>query len=95
MTNLYYVLRKAGGDRKARKFISEIIKYLTVISVEQADVVDALASSFNDFEDALQYFAAVRNQCDGIVTRNTSDYVEAKLPVYSPMEFIALYKDLW
>jgi len=94
VTNIYYVLRKAGGDQNARKFISKIIKYLTVISVEHSDVLNALDSEFNDFEDAVQHFASLRNQCDCIVTRNTDDYKNSKIPVYSPIDFLSLYKEL-
>lgn len=91
ITNLYYILRKAGGDKKARQFISQIITFLTVITIEHSDVLDALSSQFDDFEDSVQHFAALRNQCDCIVTRNFKDYLHSKLPVYSPIELISLY----
>jgi predicted nucleic acid-binding protein len=94
ITNIYYILRKAGGDQNARKFISGIIKYLTVISVEHSDVLDALNSDISDFEDSVQHFAALRNQCDCIVTRNIDDYKNAKIAVYSPIDFLSIYKEL-
>ncbi len=94
ITNIYYILRKSGGDKNARKFISDIIKYLTVISVEHSDVLSALSSEFTDFEDSVQYFAALRNQCDCIVTRNIDDYKEAKVTVYSSVDFLNIYKEL-
>ena len=94
ITNIYYVLRKAGGDQNARRFISEAIKYLTIISVEHNDVLNALGSKMNDFEDSVQHYAAVRNQCDCIVTRNISDYKESELAVYTPVDLISQYKEL-
>ena len=94
ITNIYYILRKAGGDQNARKFISDIVKYLTVISVEHSDVLDALSSDISDFEDSVQHFAALRNQCDCIVTRNIDDYKNAKITVYSPIDFLSIYNEL-
>jgi hypothetical protein len=67
------------------------MEYLTVISVDHSDVVAALKSSFSDFEDGLQHFSAMRNQCGCIVTRNSGDYKNSKIAVYSPMELLSLY----
>lgn len=94
ITNIYYILRKAGGDENARKFISLIVKYLTVISVEHDDVLKALASKITDFEDSVQHYAALRNQCDYIITRNIDDYKYSELEVYSPVDFLSQYKEL-
>lgn len=89
--NLYYILRKAGGNEKARWFLKELLKYLTVIPMDHSHVVEALDSKFTDFEDALQNFTALRNQCECIVTRNTEDYKHSSLSVYAPLEFLHLF----
>ncbi|MBN2051182.1 MAG: PIN domain-containing protein [Spirochaetales bacterium] len=89
--NIYYILRKAGGDEKARWFLKELMKYLTVIPMDHSHVVEALDSNFTDFEDALQNYTALRNQCECIVTRNTEDYKNSNLPVYAPLEFLHLF----
>jgi len=94
IANIHYILRKAGGDHNARKFISGIVSYITVISINHSDVVNALKSSFTDFEDALQSFSAHRNLCDCLITRNVGDYRLAEVTVYSPVEFLSLYKEL-
>ncbi len=91
ITNLYYVLRKLSSSDKAKTFIQEILKYLTVISVDHRAVLEALDSDFNDFEDAVQYFSALANNCDCLVTRNSEDYAKAKIPIYLPKEFVALF----
>jgi predicted nucleic acid-binding protein len=94
ITNIYYILRKSGGDLDARKFISGLIQYLTVISVEHSDIIKALKSDFSDFEDGVQHYAAVRNQCDCIVTRNIEDYNHSEISVNSPVDFLSLFKEL-
>jgi predicted nucleic acid-binding protein len=92
IANIYYILRKAGDDAKARFFISNILKYLTVVSSTHSNILDALKSDFSDFEDALQYFCAIENQCECIVTRNLEDYKKSKLDVYLPLEFLNLFR---
>ncbi|GHV74050.1 PIN domain-containing protein [Spirochaetia bacterium] len=92
IANVHYFLRKAADDAKARFFLSRILTYLTVIPMDHQIVVESLQSGFSDFEDALQYGAAVRNGCDSIITRNTGDYKTSKLPVYTPDEFVRLYR---
>jgi hypothetical protein len=43
-----------------------------------------------DFEDAMQYYSALREQADVIITRNKDDYAAAQIPVYEPQEFLDL-----
>ena len=93
VANLYYILRKSGGDINARRFITKLIQYITVISIEHSDIVNGLKSSIPDFEDALQQCSAYRNQCDCIVTRNVDDYKSSSAIAYSPIEFLNLYKE--
>jgi predicted nucleic acid-binding protein len=91
IANLYYILRKTGGDKNARFFILKILKYLTVITTDHSVIIDSLKSGFKDFEDAMQNFSAAKNQCEFIITRNIEDYKESKLTVYLPIEFIETY----
>lgn len=93
VANIYYIFRKVGGDVSAREFIKKLLKYMTVISIEHSDVVEGLKSSMPDFEDALQNYSATRNQCACIITRNVEDYGSSKLDIYTPSEFINLYKE--
>ena len=92
VANIYYILRKSGGDSKARKFISTIVKYITVITIDHKNVLEALKSKFSDFEDALQHYSAMENQCEYIVTRNIEDYKNAKINVLLPEEFIGMFR---
>ena len=93
IANIYYVLRKVGGDKKARNFISKLLKYISVISIDHATVVEALNSKFSDFEDALQNYCASKNQCDCIITRNAKDYKLSKINIYLPIEYLKLYQE--
>ena len=47
------------------------------------------ASQFNDFEDAMQYYTAVKAKADVIITRNGKDFAVSKLPVMTAAEYLA------
>ncbi|MGI5066805.1 PIN domain-containing protein [Treponema putidum] len=92
VANIYYILRKSGGDNKARKFILNIVKYITVIAIDHQNVLEALKSKFSDFENALQHSSAVENRCEYIITRNIEDYKSSKIKVLLPEEFIVMFQ---
>jgi len=92
ITNIYYILRKAGGDQKAREFLLSLLKYITVVTADHNTVLSALKSEFGDFEDGVQNYSAVSNQCECIVTRNVEDYKKSSLDVYLPIEFLSGYE---
>ena len=45
--------------------------------------------TFPDFEDGLQYYSAIENDIDIIITRNKKDFKNSKLPVLTAKEFLA------
>jgi len=92
IANIYYILRKLGGDIKAREFISNIVKYISVITINHQSVLKALKSKFSDFEDALQYYSALENQCEYIITRNIEDYKNSKINILLPEEFAKMFR---
>jgi hypothetical protein len=50
-----------------------------------------LNSDFNDFEDAVQYFTAIQNKLNAIITRNTKDFKKSEIPVLTAEEYIKGY----
>jgi predicted nucleic acid-binding protein len=79
------------------KLSSETIKTLfnNFIVTAEITLVDSLiirksiSSKFEDFEDAMQYYSAIHENADFIITRNKPDFIESTIPVYEPAEFIA------
>ena len=52
---------------------------------------EAIAMMASDFEDSLQYRAAVDSKCDCIITRNQKDFSFSEIPVMSAAEYNAAY----
>ena|SRR5438270_11591908 len=91
-SNLFYILRK---NRSAPAAVTALrkLKLLThILPVDDRAIDLALASSFTDFEDAIQYYTALSNEVDAIVTRNKQDYKTAKIPILTAEECIELYR---
>ena len=61
---------------------------VSVASVSEQEIENALSLEWNDFEDSVQYSVAYLQEMDGIVTRNPNDYKEAKIKVWKPEEFL-------
>ena len=62
---------------------------VTVLSIDSKTIDLAIASGFNDFEDAIQYYAAIENGITTLITRNIKDYKKANINVMSPESFMA------
>ena len=69
---------------------SKVVMNVSVAIVD-SEVVDlAISSNFSDLEDAIQYYSAVRNGINLIITRNKKDYLKAKLLVATPEESLVI-----
>jgi predicted nucleic acid-binding protein len=88
--NLYYILRKLRGHTGTLALLAKLKLLVRVIAVTEAEIRSALESDFNDFEDAIQHFAAKAERgVNALVTRNKGDYAASEIPVFSPDEFLA------
>jgi predicted nucleic acid-binding protein len=50
----------------------------------------AIASDFNDFEDAIQYYTALENNITTLITRDLKDFKKASIKVMSSEEYLNL-----
>lgn len=83
-----YILRKQIGKDKAKQALSGMRTITTVANSGNKEIDLSLVSSFKDFEDAFQYFNALNNSCDVIITRNPKDFKLAEIPVMSAEEYL-------
>ncbi len=87
-STIYYLLSRFED----KELVKEKIRKFKVIA-ETADLTDkiinqGLTSKFSDFEDALQYYSAVKMDCSILITRNGKDFKESEIPVLSPDEYL-------
>lgn len=86
--NLHYLLRKNSSNSAALKSLRKLKTLINILSVDERIIEQSLNSEFTDFEDAIQYFAAVNNGISIIITRNKADYKKSKIPVVTAEEFL-------
>ena len=88
-TNIYYSLRKYLSHEERINCLTQIDEVLLSAPVDGNVIAAALRSGWKDFEDAVQYCAAVSaGIADGIVTRNEKDFALSRIPIISPLEFV-------
>lgn len=88
--NLFYVLRQRMSAPEAVTALRKLRLLLRILPVDEKTVDRGLASAFADFEDSIQYYAAVGYGLDAIVTRNKPDYKVAEIPVLDAAECVRL-----
>ena len=91
---LYYILTSSMKTDKeiAKNAIQKLLKFTNLLHSTDEIVQGAFASSFTDFEDALINSLAEIHNMDAILTNNVSDFIKSDLPVYRPVDFIALLR---
>ena len=89
-SNIDYVLRSQYFSTHSRQLIGKFKTLVNVLPVDSKTIDLAIASDFNDFEDAIQYSCAIENNLTTIITRNVKDYKKATIAILTPEAFIAL-----
>ena len=93
ITNINYIIGKIENRRKADTQTKKILELVKIENVGQNIITKASNSKFKDFEDAVQNFCAIAAGHKIIITRNTKDYKESKLSIFTPKEYLAKTKN--
>jgi hypothetical protein len=85
--NVHYFLDKFDRPRKMQ--LLNVLRSIVGIIEVGEDIIDlALGSNFSDFEDAVQYYAALSLKAEVIITRNIKDYKQSSIPVLTAEQFL-------
>ena len=87
--NTYYVLSQSLKIENARKILRKFKVLVEVLPMDDKIIDLSLDSDFNDFEDAIQYYSAIENDLDLIITRNLKDFKQSKIPVLTAKDYLA------
>jgi predicted nucleic acid-binding protein len=90
--NTAYVLLKQLKTGKVKEILRKLRVLIQVLPLDDKTIGLALNDeSFADFEDGLQYYTALENDMDIIITRNLKDFKSAKIPVMTAEQFIETF----
>ena len=92
LADVHYILSRQNPGIEVRSILRKFKVLVNVLPLDDKIVDLALNSDFHDFEDAIQYYTAIENDQDIIITRNQPDFKESKLPVMAAGEFIKTLK---
>ena len=91
VTDIYYLThRQTHSDEATREILTKLCTLFSLLDTVAADIHNAILSNVSDFEDAVMIETAARSHADCIVTRNTKDYANSSVSVYTPSEFVRL-----
>ena len=93
IANMHYIIGRLENKNKADQKIQKILKIISIENLGQSVIDKAMKSKFKDFEDSLQNFCAVESEHEIIITRNTRDYKESELSIFTPREYLAKIKN--
>ena len=89
IANTNYTLLRQVDSKKAKEVLRRLRIIVNVLPLDNKIIGVALNDdSFNDFEDGLQYFTAIENNQDIIITRNLKNFKASKLPVLTARQFL-------
>lgn len=89
--NTNYILSKLKSAKEAREILRKFKVLVKLLNLDDKITELALSDeSFHDFEDGLQYYSAIENAVDIIITRNKKDFKNSKLPVLTAKEYLAI-----
>jgi predicted nucleic acid-binding protein len=88
-SNVYYLLRQTAKHEKVIEKLTQLLAIVDPVQMDKQVIKSALASDFNDFEDALQNAAAIQQgDINVILTRNLKDYKKSEIGVMTPESYI-------
>ena len=89
-TNSFYIISKLTDKKNAWSALKKIRLLFRISTITEKIIDLALTSEFPDFEDAVQYYVALEEKAEYLVTRNKKDFVSKQIPIVTPQEYIAI-----
>jgi predicted nucleic acid-binding protein len=91
IANTSYTLLRQINSTSAKEILRKLRLIINILPLDDKVIGIALNdNSFNDFEDGLQYFTAIENNQDLIITRNLKDFKNSDLPVMTAKQFLEM-----
>ncbi len=89
IANTSYALLRQMDSNKAKSVLRKLRLILKILPLDDKIIGLALNDeTFSDFEDGLQYFTAIEDEQELIITRNLKDFKNSKLPTMTAKQFI-------
>lgn len=85
---IYFLRRRRFAETQSREDTRKITAGIEIIPLTAEIIEKAFQSSLTDFEDNIQIFSTEQIAADYAITRNKKHFVQGKIPVATPNEFL-------
>lgn len=89
----FYIL-KIKPNSIMHKSAVDLINTMNLVPLSNILVGISMKSNLNDFEDTLQYYSALDQNCDYILTRDIKDFEKIKKTIPSNIQIIDTLNDV-
>lgn len=84
----HYIISQRLKQEDVKSALRNLKLLLNIISLDDKILELALNdNTFSDFEDGIQYYSALENKMDLIITRNLKDFRYSKIPAMTANQF--------
>ena len=93
-TDIYYLVKKyMHSAEQAKQVMGKLYSLVGILSVSEAECIEALVSAVIDYEDAVVERTALKTDMDYIITRNVKDFQQGVVKAILPGDFIVLIEE--
>jgi predicted nucleic acid-binding protein len=88
----FYFAEKKHKTKVAKQKIKILCEHIEIAEATTSSVQETIRNpAINDFEDGLEYYAALENKCHCIVTEDINDFYFSGIEVLNSHDFLMKY----
>lgn len=85
----FYFSGKKNGEALAKKKIDLLCQHIGITLIDENITRQAITNpKVHDFEDGMEYYSALNQKCDHIITENREDFYFSEIKVLGCEEFL-------
>lgn len=88
-SNVYYIVRRLKDRRTAERAMLLLRDTFASVACDEQILSQAIDARMKDFEDAIQYYSALRANVAFLVSRDPDHFPRSTLSVVTPVEFLS------
>lgn len=89
VSHTFFIVRKLSSADRAYQAVEALMETFRITETDSKIVKQALQARFPDFEDAIQYFSALRFRAKTLISRDPSGFRAGKIPIMDCAQYLA------
>ncbi len=85
----FYFSSKKGGEKIAKEKIDLLLQHIGITCMDEQTALQSIRNTkIHDFDDGMEYYSALRQKCDCIVTENQEGFYHSEIEVIGCEAFL-------